>query len=223
MSYGTTEPKRRAYCHVNGGDVQGKYLLTPDEDDPTDFFFPPPGQWSHVTWTIGADGAWALYRDGATRDGWKLGSNTNAGCCSGCCSSNGIAAPEMNPVKFGSLGRRDYTASRYFDGTLRDVRIYHRAISAEEVRTLARGMLGTILTDPLVTTDGVFAVHEFYGSGTLTVAEGGGAWRPGEIEYVIVAGGGQAGRGSPARARAAAGAAAGTSPARPRCPRGRTR
>ena len=71
--------------------------------------------------------AYTLYRDGATQAGWTRSSDT--------------VAPNPGAVAYtrAALGRDEYysSGSDYFDGALRDVRLYARALPGAEVAVLA--------------------------------------------------------------------------------------
>jgi len=93
---------------------------------PPDAFFPvAESGWAHVALTVGADGAWTLYRDGATQDDWKTA------------SGYGTADPNPAGYWYAALGRHATHNNGYWlDGALRDARLYNRALSAEQVRDL---------------------------------------------------------------------------------------
>ena len=121
---------RQAYAIVRNNGGLYRELTTPDGSaDPADLFFPPAELWAHVAWTVTAgEGVFTLFRDGVTRDGWGTG---------------GGAAVNPNRVEYkcASLGRssacRGGSGYGYFDGALRDVRLYSRALVAGEVAALA--------------------------------------------------------------------------------------
>jgi hypothetical protein len=51
-------------------------------------------------------------------------------------TDSGAATPSASVL---SIGRREYDTSRYFDGMLSDMRIYNRALSADEIAAIAAG------------------------------------------------------------------------------------
>jgi len=119
---------RRANVYI-GRAWRSQSFTTPDcndsdrENDPC-YFFPVAGsRWAHVAWTVAADGACSLYRDGATQPGWK--------------TTLPIAANPTSVVyTYAALGRNDWGSKEYFDGALRDARLYDRALSAEQIADL---------------------------------------------------------------------------------------
>ena len=75
--------------------------------------------------TAATPSAYTLYRDGETQDGWSKSDNS--------------VAPNPNAVtyRYAALGRDETTGTNYFDGALRDVRLYARALPEDEVAVLA--------------------------------------------------------------------------------------
>ena len=78
----------------------------------------PPGQWSHVAWTVTANGAWSLYRDGETQGDWHWPVETTGGTGTG-----------TVPITF-----NEFTLGDRLNGDLRDARLYDRALSAAEIK-----------------------------------------------------------------------------------------
>ena len=128
MQLHNLDTTRRAQWWVRNSGTE-KSLLTPEYDggDASLAFFPPAGQWAHVaaTATAASPSTFTLYRDGATQSGWT--------------KSDGVAPnPTAMAYTYAALGRDDLgTGASYFDGALRDVRLYARALGADEVATLA--------------------------------------------------------------------------------------
>ena len=132
--YSTT---RRARVYIKNSNSD-KLFDTPDcnPSNPANhpcYFFPVAGsRWVHVALTVTDDGAWTLYRDGATQDDWK--------------ATDLIAAnPNSVDYKYAALGRNS-GGSGYLDGSLRDARIYDRALSADDVAKVAANGMETWAT-----------------------------------------------------------------------------
>ena len=141
-SPGTT---RRANWDIKNGGTY-KPFSTPayeedDEDDDSLAFFPPAGRWAHVAAvaTAADPSIFTLYRDAETQDGWT--------------KSDG-RPPNPSAVAYtqAALGRSDFSSDCYFDGALRDVRLYTHALAADEVAALARATAVTVTAAPTATT-----------------------------------------------------------------------
>ena len=112
-------------------------------DDPADdpcYFFPVVGVWAHVALTVSADDdpTWTLYRDGATQDAWTH---------EGSVGVNPAPSTEYHVFNLGRGPRTTHSAEYiyhenlslyhdYFDGALRDARLYDTALSADDVAAL---------------------------------------------------------------------------------------
>jgi len=116
------------------------YFTTPDcnstnpEKDPC-YFFPvaDPARWVHVALTVTTDGTWTLYRDGATQGDWK--------------ATRIPANPDSVAYTRAALGRYEVSYGwNYLDGSLRDARIYDRALSADDVANVAANGMETWAT-----------------------------------------------------------------------------
>ena len=125
---------RRARFEVRAGGT-GKSFYTPDGTaDPDDCFFPPAGQWGHVaaTATAADPSTYRLYHNGTTQDNWSGTIDVN---------NNNLIAPNPNATTYTyaylgqSWNNKGFDA--FFDGALRDVRLYARALAAAEVGALA--------------------------------------------------------------------------------------
>jgi hypothetical protein len=139
-TYGAT--RRARFWIKNDGTL--KVLDTPVYDDDESLaFFPPAGQWAHVAAVVSPDGVMKLYRDGETRASTSCaGSASSYGCeiCDGWTCDAGIAPnPESIAYEYAALGRYETATSSgiYFDGALRDVRLYPRALSVAEIEAIA--------------------------------------------------------------------------------------
>lgn len=82
-----------------------------------------PNTWHHIAVTVNPSGQHRYYLDGVQDGGTYSGSSGNA-----------------NKSYSLWLGRSD----NFWNGLMDDVRIYNRALSAEEVRSLASGQVGII-------------------------------------------------------------------------------
>ena len=121
-NYGTT---RRAQWYIKNGEVAN--FQTPAYDGNASLaFFPPAGAWAHVAAVASPDGVMKLYRDGATQGNWT--------------QDDGVA-PNPSAVNYRcvALGRSNWASGTgyYFDGALRDVRLYARALGGDEIAAIA--------------------------------------------------------------------------------------
>jgi hypothetical protein len=82
----------------------------------------PQSEWHHHTHTFKRDGNWTLYIDGVSKSTLAISSVTG--------SVNAAAGRQL------AFGHADVTHGQHMFGRLDDVRIYHRALSAGEVRAL---------------------------------------------------------------------------------------
>jgi len=131
IQLGNYDATRRGAVDIRNNGGVYTYFDTPDcnssdrANDPC-YFFPVAGsRWVHVALTVTAGGAWSLYRDGATQDDWQW----NAA------ATGGVAAnPTAVNYTYSALGRDDSNSDNYFDGALRDARLYDRALSAAEIQ-----------------------------------------------------------------------------------------
>jgi len=121
---------RRGVLSIWNNGTYDNFNVPDGSTDPADIFFAPIGQWAHVAWTVTTSGTFVLYRDGKSRDAWKM--------------SGGVAANPNPGVVYAAaaLGRccpwgdGNVYGSNYLNGALRDVRMYNYALSAEQVRDL---------------------------------------------------------------------------------------
>jgi hypothetical protein len=124
-TYGAT---RRARFWIKN-DGTNKFLNTPTyrSNDTSPAFFPPAGAWAHVAAVVSPDGVTKLYRDGATQGNWT--------------KDDGVAPnPSTVPYTRAALGRYESSNNNglyYFDGALRDVRLYARALGGDEIAAIA--------------------------------------------------------------------------------------
>ena len=129
--FGTT---RRAWLRIKNG--SGKYMevFTPsggtfgDGNDDLKFFPGASGVWIHVVWTISPGGVWTLFRDGASRNEWTWDATA---------TNNVVLNSNSITYKYAALGRDNRWGDGYFDGALRDVRIYDEALTADEIADLS--------------------------------------------------------------------------------------
>ncbi|MBL94975.1 MAG: hypothetical protein CMF70_06690, partial [Magnetovibrio sp.] len=129
---------RRASVEIRNDGGTRMEFTTPDcnpsnpENDPC-YFFPvaDPARWVHVAIAVTTDGTWTLFRDGATQDDWK--------------ATNFIAAnPDSVAYTNAALGRYEANIAWYYlDGSFRDALLYDRALSADELVTVAAEGLST--------------------------------------------------------------------------------
>ncbi len=132
----------------------------------------PTGTWKHVAFTL-AGGTGSLYLDGT-----QVAQNTSM---------------SLRPIDLGLtpnvwLGRSQYGADPYLNGSLDEVRISCRAYSATEVRGAAGG---NVATYPFDQTTGTVAT-DVSGTGNTGMLVGGATWAPGlSGNAVQLAGAGQ--------------------------------
>ena len=107
-----------------------KYIHTTDFKTEINFF-PSVGNWAHVAAVATADtpSRYTLYLNNETKDEWKKTSH----------HTYRARTTSVN-YTYAALGRCDVCSgglgSNYFDGALRDVRMYAHALSKEEIEAL---------------------------------------------------------------------------------------
>ncbi|MHC4621174.1 MAG: LamG domain-containing protein, partial [Planctomycetota bacterium] len=90
-------------------------------------FFPPVGIWTHVAATRGSNGEVCVYANGGLLDSWASTATPSASC--------------YQDLTIGSHWSNG-TMGNFYEGQLDDVRLYNRALAAEEIRQLCREGLG---------------------------------------------------------------------------------
>jgi hypothetical protein len=83
----------------------------------------PTGTWTHVAVVLGTAGL-ALYIDGVQ---------------AGSTAPSAIRPADLGKTLYDYIGRSNFSWDPYLDGNIDELRIYNRALSASEIRTLASG------------------------------------------------------------------------------------
>jgi hypothetical protein len=85
-----------------------------------------------------------LYRDGETRASTSASCLSSSWGCDKCdgwtCNYGGAPNPDVVDYTLAALGRYEFgtgTGDYYFDGALRDVRLYARALPSAEIADIA--------------------------------------------------------------------------------------
>jgi hypothetical protein len=132
-----TYPNGTGYLFVTGKDASSRFRATvaengfPTEQSASRAGGLPTGMWKHVTFSVtggsvATPGASRLYEDGVL-----VASNTNLTV-----KPSQLGEPDGSTIR-NFLGRSAYAGDRSFQGKLRDVRIYSRALDAAEAAEAA--------------------------------------------------------------------------------------
>jgi hypothetical protein len=78
------------------------------------------GAWQHIAVVVGPEGG-VLYVNGV-----KVGTN----------SSMTLRPADLGSMPDNYIGRSQFTKDPYLDGNIDDFRVYNRALSADEIKTL---------------------------------------------------------------------------------------
>lgn len=118
----------------------------------------PLGEWHHIVFTVNAGSA-KIYQNGTERN-------------SGTYTDNGIEDPGQ--WKIGKFSKESLDG--FFDGLIDDVRIYNRALSAQEIKNLYNSGVVTKGSSRVGVSDGLKAHYTFDGPDTLTnIADSSGS------------------------------------------------
>jgi len=111
--------------------VNGAYLMYEDNGDDEHFFgtdyYPPAGSWTHVAATRLSNGQLNIYVNGNLLSHWHSTSAPTTNCFQDLV----IGAYWGSPTPY------DQKLKAFFPGSIDEVRIYNRALSAEEIEELA--------------------------------------------------------------------------------------
>jgi hypothetical protein len=79
------------------------------------------GTWTHVAVVLAAGGGGKLYVNGA-----QVNANT----------SLSLRASDLGTIDYAFIGKSQFTADPFFDGSVDEFRVYNRALSATEIQQL---------------------------------------------------------------------------------------